>query len=148
MEMPFYRQGLRFECKQCSACCRGEPGFVFLQEADIQALCAELNLEREAFLSAYCKVVDFGLERLYSLKEKPNNDCVLWEGGCRVYKSRPVQCRTYPFWASILASQESWQQEATYCPGIGAGKLYTQEEIEARLIERRKSRQIGPDTRD
>ena len=30
---------------------------------------------------------------------------------CRIYEARPVQCRTYPFWPSILKSQEAWNAE-------------------------------------
>ena len=35
MSEPFYAEGLRFSCERCSACCRGEPGYVFLTKEDL-----------------------------------------------------------------------------------------------------------------
>ena len=72
-----------------------------------------------------------------SLKEKSNLDCILWslsqgankEGGCSVYKERPLQCRAFPFWPSILDSKEYWEATAESCPGIGKGNLYSYDKI-------------------
>jgi len=33
-------------------------------------------------------------------------------GQCSIYDVRPVQCRTYPFWPSLLESKEDWDNEA------------------------------------
>ncbi len=54
---------------------------------------------------------------------------------CSVYSARPAQCRSYPFWPSLLHSPESWQQEAGYCEGIGRGPVVPPESI-AELLER------------
>ena len=42
---PWYSKGLRFECQRCGRCCtrRGSYSFVFLTEADVGALAAELG---------------------------------------------------------------------------------------------------------
>ena len=32
-------------------------------------------------------------------------------GQCSIYDVRPVQCSTYPFWPSLLASKEDWEDE-------------------------------------
>jgi Fe-S-cluster containining protein len=72
-----------------------------------------------------------------SLKEKPNFDCIFWEDGCTVYKSRPLQCSTFPFWKPILANAGIWRQMAKDCPGMGNGTLYTFAEIETALESRR-----------
>jgi Fe-S-cluster containining protein len=75
-----------------------------------------------------------GAFSMISLKEKQNYDCVfLNERGCSVYEGRPRQCRTYPFWMSILESEERWEEEKKSCPGIGKGRLYTKEEIDGLL---------------
>lgn len=144
MEDCFYENGLRFQCQRCSACCRGEPGYVFLQADDVQRLSRRFGLDTRAFLERYCRIVDMGLERLYSLKEKKNNDCEFWDDGCSLYEDRPVQCSSYPFWAQILGSEADWAAESGQCPGMGRGRLFSKAEIEERLFSRRASRPIGP----
>jgi hypothetical protein len=55
-----------------------------------------------------------------------------------------VQCGTYPFWSSILESEESWEEEKAHCPGVGKGRLYSKREIEERLYARRAAKPLGP----
>lgn len=137
MSHHFYKKGLKFECAQCSYCCRNEPGYVFLSEHDLERLLVATKLSREDFISTYCKIADFGIEKRLSIKEKSNNDCIFWDnGGCRVYESRPLQCRSYPFWPMILDSRETWEAEKKYCPGIGQGKTHSCQEIEQWLLKR------------
>jgi hypothetical protein len=142
MSEPFYARGVRFSCERCSACCRGEPGYVFLTKDDLRRLLARLGLEFKAFFRGYCALVDVGTGMALSLREVPrengSNDCVLWgAGGCEVYEERPIQCSTYPFWSSIMESRESWRREALSCPGIDSGETRSREYIEERLLERR-----------
>ncbi len=139
METPFYKKGLRFECKRCSACCRFEPGYVFLSNKDISRLLKALKCTREYFIETYCRIIDInGIKRI-SLKEKSNYDCIFWEdGGCIVYKQRPLQCRSYPFWSPHLASLEDWNKLSKSCPGINCGDLYSRQEIEWWLAIRMK----------
>ena len=33
-------------------------------------------------------------------------------GQCSIYDVRPIQCRTYPFWPSILKNKQTWEDEA------------------------------------
>jgi uncharacterized protein len=138
MSDPFYAQGLRFSCARCSACCRGEPGYVFLSREDLGRLLRRLGLDFKSFYREYCTLVDTGTGMALSLRETPGYDCVLWaKEGCRVYEDRPLQCSTYPFWASIMDSKASWRDEARSCPGVGAGELRSREYIEERLFARR-----------
>jgi len=132
-----YKEGLNFECTQCHACCRHDPGYVFLSAQDLQYLCAHFQMEEQDFVQKWCRWVDLGDGEVLSLREKKNFDCVFWDGGCTVYGSRPVQCRTYPFWENPLKSEENWKWEARYCPGIGRGKLHTREQIDLALSQRR-----------
>lgn len=129
---PFYREGLRFECVRCSNCCRFEPGYVFLSANDVQRLEEGLGLSRQELFRTYCRDVDIsGFPRI-SLKEKENFDCIFWEeGGCAVYEYRPLQCRSYPFWAAYLQSPSSWERVKASCPGAGRGRLYTEKEIDS-----------------
>ena len=128
---PFYNNGLRFSCKHCSACCRFEAGFVFLSLKDSSLLENALCLENEQFLETYCRwVPSDNKETQLSLKEKANFDCILWsEEGCTVYEARPLQCRAFPFWQSILNSKKNWEYTAQDCPGIGHGTLHSKEII-------------------
>jgi len=134
----FYDQGLKFECTQCHACCRHDPGYVFLSRPDLERLARGVGLEPQAFVQAHCRWVDVGDGLVLSLKEKKNYDCVFWDGGCTVYQHRPVQCRTYPFWERPLSSPEQWKWEGRFCPGINHGKVRTKQEIEEALAQRRE----------
>lgn len=96
------------------------------------------GLALDAFIEVYCRKIDMGAFKLISLKEKENFDCIfLTESGCSVYDARPEQCRTYPFWASVMEDRTSWEEASKSCPGIGKGRLYTKREIERLLSERR-----------
>jgi Fe-S-cluster containining protein len=134
LKQPFYRDGLRFSCRRCSACCRHESGFVFLSEKDLGLLSAACNMQPADFVKTWCRWVPYegGQDRL-SLKEKSDYDCIFWKEGCAVYESRPLQCRTFPFWLSVLRSREAWDMAGTGCPGINSGALHSREEIEACL---------------
>ncbi len=137
---PFYSKGLRFSCKRCSACCRGEPGFVFLTRDDVHRLLKRLGLDFKVFFRDYCTLVDTGTGMALSLRENRAFDCVLWgEKGCGVYEDRPVQCSTYPFWNSIVESRSSWEDESASCPGIGNGECRSRDYIEERLFARRRA---------
>jgi len=140
------RQGLRFECSQCSFCCTGSPGHVWLGPSDIDALCAFLCMDFERFAREYCVYVDTGGAFSLSLREKSGYDCVFLEGGrCSAYEARPVQCRTYPFWEEILESEARWKDEARYCPGIGRGPFVHPARIAETLVQRRSNpRSIFP----
>ena len=131
-QKPFYDSGLRFSCRRCSTCCRYESGYVFLSEEDIRLLAQELQMDYAGFTKTYCRWVpkERGRECL-SLKEKSNFDCVFWDSGCTVYQARPVQCRTFPFWQTVVESFGAWEMAASGCPGINSGRLYDKEAIAA-----------------
>jgi Fe-S-cluster containining protein len=128
---------LRFECTRCSRCCRHDPGFVFLSRKDLDTLLAATGLQEKEFVRRYCTLARFGVMRRLSLAEKPNYDCIFWEGGgCSVYDARPLQCRSYPFWAPNVESKESWERTGRDCPGVGQGRLHERHEIDEWLDQR------------
>ena len=137
----FYAQGLRFSCKRCSACCRFDAGYVFLSRKDTSSLCAALNMQYEEFLDVYCRWVpgEQGKSQL-SLKEKQDYDCIFWSAeqgeGCLVYETRPLQCRTFPFWDSVMNSKKSWKLTAGNCPGMDQGEIHSQDSIRKMLAQR------------
>jgi Fe-S-cluster containining protein len=141
---PFYKDGLRFGCVRCSNCCRHTPGYVFLVEKDIKRLLTGTGLELQSFLERFCReIVLSGIHRI-SLKEKENYDCIFWEkDGCSVYRFRPMQCRSYPFWSGNLYSRHAWEQLKDSCPGVGRGRLHTRREIERWLHTAEANRFLG-----
>jgi len=129
---------------------------VYLSEKDLSRLAEGFDMDYSAFIAAWCRWVPYtpGRERL-SLREKANLDCVFWgagaSDGCSVYHSRPLQCRAFPFWDSVMCSQGAWERVGMECPGINSGALHTREEIDGFLrqqeeelvIERAATRSEG-----
>ncbi len=53
-EQPWYKDGLRFKCTQCGDCCTGAPGYVWVNQAEIEGIAAELGeSDVEAFEDEY-----------------------------------------------------------------------------------------------
>ena len=121
----FFDQGLRFGCLKCGACCVGEPGTIYVTDAEIGTIAAWLNQSVDAFTAQYL----YPFKDSYSIKEDEQGRCLFFEDGCTIYAIRPLQCRTFPFWFSNLRSQHRWQRIKNECPGIGRGRLYSREEI-------------------
>ncbi|MGE0610650.1 MAG: YkgJ family cysteine cluster protein [Pirellulales bacterium] len=127
--LPWYRDGLQFTCSQCGDCCTGAPGYVWVNQEEIDALAAEKKVTVEEFEKKYVRKV--GIRR--SLVEFSNGDCVFFDGQsrkCTVYGARPRQCRTWPFWASNVRTPETWKQTCEVCPGSGQGQLVPLAQIE------------------
>ncbi|MCM2371796.1 YkgJ family cysteine cluster protein [Aporhodopirellula aestuarii] len=134
-EAPWYADGLRFECTQCGKCCSGEPGYVFIDDAETAAMARELQMTVDEFEQKFTRRVG----RQSSLVEYPDGDCIFLEPKtrhCMVYKSRPIQCRTWPFWDSTLETAADWKETCEVCPGAGTGRLYSFDEIEVRRKEK------------
>ncbi len=130
----FFKKGLKFECQGCNYCCSCEPGYVFLSDEDLQNLCKHFSMDEDTFIKIYCRKVSIGFGYRISLLEKDNYDCIfLTKNGCSCYESRPLQCRTYPFWPRIVEDNESWEDEAKSCPGINKGKTIKGKDIKKNL---------------
>lgn len=130
---PWWSDGLRFTCTRCGRCCKGpEPGYVRIDGDEMAALCERLELTPSAFGKQYLRRLSDGT---IALTEHPNGDCIFWEDGlgCSVYDVRPVQCRTFPFWPEVLATEADWDDYASDCPGMGHGRRYARKRIEAIL---------------
>ncbi len=130
-EQPWFQDGLRFECTQCGKCCTGEPGFVWVNDVEIDKLAKFRGDVRHEFVALYTKKA----RGQVTLREKADGACVFYdaERGCTVYSVRPRQCRTWPFWDSNLESPETWQRTEGDCPGSGRGELIPVEEILRRV---------------
>jgi Fe-S-cluster containining protein len=127
---PWYAPGLRFECTACGKCCtnHGEFSAVYANREEREALARHFGLTREEFEGRYCEPVAGGV----SFKSAGDACVFLRDGKCSVYVLRPAQCRTFPFWPELIASEDSWQRDvASFCPGAGKGPLHGVEEIRA-----------------
>ena len=137
-KLPWYQDGLRFECTACGICCSGEPGYVWVTDEEIADMANSIQMTVDEFRKQFIRKVGTKL----SLKEYPDGDCILLDPQtrhCLVYRARPVQCRTWPFWTSNIATQRDWEATCQACPGAGKGSLYTLDQIE---VERKKRERL------
>jgi Fe-S-cluster containining protein len=133
---PWYQGGLAFSCTRCGACCTGAPGYVWVSHEEIQKLAEFRGESTEQFSSQFVRQVGDD----YSLIEKPGGDCIFWDrnAGCTVYPARPMQCRAWPFWPENVKTAKDWDHVRSICPGSGAGRVFTVEEIQSTIKMVRK----------
>ena len=88
-------------CQSCGGkCCTGESGYIWINEEEISKFCTAFHMSKDEFEKQF--LIRVGLR--CSIKEKPYEDgfaCVFFDEknkNCSVYKLRPQQCRTFPFW--------------------------------------------------
>ncbi len=123
----WYADGLRFGCQRCGACCTGESGYVWVTPREAARIARFLGLSGAEFASQYLRKP--GTHE--SLIELPDARCIFYAGNaCAIYSVRPVQCRTFPFWRSVVVSPEAWRRCGEGCPGIGQGRLYSAAQVE------------------
>jgi len=124
----FYQNGIRFECQKAGKCCkfRGSYGYIYFSLKERQRVAAYLGISTVKFTTHYMKKTD----GLFHLKQPEKHCPFLKNNRCSVYKARPMQCRTWPFWPENMM-EKVWKEEIEpYCPGIGKGRLYSAQEIE------------------
>ncbi len=130
----------RFECHRCGHCCTGSSGRVWVEEDEIEGLAYALDCDDAEFEWYYLhRVYDpaTGRSRL-SLRERESGGsggpCVLLEGAdhCSAYAARPRNCRTFPFWPSILEEPVAFERARATCPGIA---IEVSDEVRARAFE-------------
>lgn len=105
-------------CATCGGrCCTGESGNIFVKPDEIRAIANGLEMEVNAFIAQYLEKRGYK----YSIKERIvglSHDCIFFNreiGGCDIYKTRPLQCRTFPFWDYYKNRVDELKRE---CPGI------------------------------
>ena len=119
-------KGINFQCQGSANCCisRGSYGYVYLSKKDILLLSQFKKIKIDTFIHRYCDKTDGFIH----LKEKNgHSECqFLQNKKCSIYKARPTQCRTWPFWSENM-KPKIWNQDISkFCPGIGKGELYNQ----------------------
>lgn len=113
---PWFQEGLRFKCTECGKCCTGSPGYVFLSNEDINKLADHFQCSVEEFTKQYVRLVNGQA----ALLDRPGSyDCIfLKDNKCSAYESRPVQCKTFPWWVHNLKGPEEWEEAGKNCEGI------------------------------
>jgi len=96
-----------------------------------------VGLPPERFLEQYTRRI--GARRsLKELVRDGKHDCVFLDRDsrpgkavCQIYKARPTQCRTWPWWPEVVESQATWEdtRRRTPCPGMGTGPVHPLVEI-------------------
>jgi Fe-S-cluster containining protein len=110
----WFSGGLNFGCTECGRCCKMD-GDVWLAPEEVSALAAHLQLEEPEFRAAYTRQQIRDWACLKQSASAPGRGCVFFDGAsnqCGIYEQRPIQCSTYPFWPSLLGSEEDWEEEA------------------------------------
>jgi len=143
--LPWFHEGLRFQCTGCGRCCSGGPGFVWVSAEEIHCLAQHLNMSVEQFQACYLRTVG---DR-WSLVERANGDCIFLHPQtrrCQVYPARPKQCRSWPFWLANLRSPADWEYVCRICPGSGHGRLFSLDQILSMLWWSGLEKDVSPPT--
>ncbi len=123
----WFVDGLRFSCQGCGKCCTGPGGYVWISKEEALIFAQRMNISLEQFFKKFVRSVHGKL----SLIDNYRGDCIFMQedGKCKYYFDRPTQCRTFPWWPEIITTEEVWNSNPYNCPGIGIGRLYSEEEI-------------------
>jgi len=123
------KKGLKFQCQGSGNCCvsRGNYGFVYLSKEDLKKLSIFFEIKQSEFKIQFCSNTD-GFMHLKELKKNKGNCIFLKDKKCTVYKARPIQCRTWPFWNENM-NAKTWNENISkFCPGIGKRKNFSEKE--------------------
>ncbi len=131
-----FKKEIRFECQGSAKCCvsRDSYGYVYLSDNDIIRFSKYFKLSIKKFKDIYCQITD-GLIHLIEKTDLKGNCIFLKDKKCSVYKGRPSQCRTWPFWNENMNSKVWNEDISKNCPGVGKGKVVTVKKIEEFLKE-------------
>lgn len=104
-----------------------------------------LGLDLTTFLERYARQV--GSRRSLGERETEHGfDCILLDRDsspgralCRVYRARPSQCRTWPFWEQNLKTRRHWEdaKRRVPCPGMDAPEGRLHPLVEIRVLRER-----------
>ena len=131
-----YKNGIRFKCQGSGNCCvsRGSYGFVYLSHNDLKRFAKYFKVSINKFKEKYCQITD-GFIHLIENNELEGKCFFLKNKKCTVYKNRPSQCRTWPFWNENM-NAKVWNEDISInCPGIGKGNIIKPKKIASFLKE-------------
>ncbi len=129
--------GLRFECTECGDCCRrrGSYAFVYINDAEVDALAEHLDLTRRSFMRRHTFLDELGWRQL-RFDDAACRFLDAETNKCTVYEARPTQCRTFPFWRDFVEKSEWTPEVQQICEGIGEGDAWPADVVEATMAEK------------
>jgi Fe-S-cluster containining protein len=113
---------------------RGEYAHVYVTRWEERAFAEFLGISAERFRRRYTFVNEEGWRELKFAGDR----CVFLEeqtNRCEVYPVRPTACRTFPFWRELVRDGRWTRKAKKLCEGVGRGRAYEPEEIEAQMVE-------------
>jgi Fe-S-cluster containining protein len=142
--------GISFQCTACGKCCTGASGGkVWVNEAEQDAIAQLLNLKNRQDLQDQYLVQDtinttisssssssstnnkWGIQMIphdtSNTLNTQEEKCIFLtsENKCSIYRARPTQCQTFPFWPALVASEHDWETTArSQCEGITISTNY------------------------
>lgn len=137
---PSVENGMQFQCKRCGKCCSSSTeGYVYIFPPDIPNILKFLKLDLEKLAEKYLRIVNYTFHIWNAnledtgrrvmlptlvLNSENTADCLflgIKDGikSCTIYEYRPFQCRAYPCWSMVLASNaENLEEHQGECPGF------------------------------
>lgn len=89
----------QFKCTGCGECCRWS-GAVLLLPSDISDMARALEMSEADFIRDHTRLAPN--RQQLALLDKEDGSCEFLEDNrCRVYESRPEQCRSFPYAWSV-----------------------------------------------
>lgn len=145
-------RAIPFSCTGCGKCCQ-TIGSVYLSPDDVAQASKHLNLSPQQFIRTYAShTIQNAVKGAVTttkdaattsssattpwvvLRDSTNKEdaaagasCIFLDtdtNQCQIYEARPAQCRTYPFWPSIVASVQDWNDECRRKGGDSDGPSY------------------------
>ena len=106
-----------FSCTKCGNCCKGV-GSIYFSDTELNKIYKYLGLSREKDKEILYKKLIQRKENSYHIHDI-NAPCFFLKNNiCSIYKVRPLQCKTFPFWPSVFQSPDDLQWYKKECPGI------------------------------
>ena len=130
--MFYLKEPLKFECTACGACCTGgNDHYIAVSSNEAELIRQHLGVSSAWFKRRY---IEHLTRDSWSIRLQ-EGQCVFLnnEGYCQIYRLRPTQCKTYPYWPELLQSKQAWLNERKHCEGINQGKEVSVQHIKWQL---------------
>ena len=120
-----------FECINCGLCCRDAGRHlrrIMLTPADADRIAQATQMPLEGF----CKPANHSPAPFFRIMRKESGTCIFLDGNsmCRVYSTRPLICRCYPFPVEFDEQVVTFASPTKDCPGVGRGAKLPKEFFE------------------
>jgi Fe-S-cluster containining protein len=90
----------KFQCNHCGFCCFETGTQINITLGDIQRISGYLKVSVHELFEKYIGIQPFqDTENTYNLEIGLKIPCNFWNKGCcSIYKTRPLNCRLFPYW--------------------------------------------------